>query len=99
MKDKRHIKRFNKSNENLNISDVSDNLYANFIDKLRDNGVDFYGVNLDDLYNFFNKTINDDELSIEEKSTNITGYVEDNIGLSYDTISYMDLITYLEDLL
>jgi len=36
MKDLKHIRRFNESEENLNISDVSESKLINFINKLGD---------------------------------------------------------------
>jgi hypothetical protein len=74
MKDLKHIKRFNESEENFNISDVSDSIFDNMLSKEWFNKCKYLSEDdkkeLINLYNKFNKQFNNVKLSLPSDCRN-----------------------------
>jgi hypothetical protein len=83
-----HLKRFNEEFDR----DGYDSHWNKFEQWLSEKDFELYDGR-EDLYNKFMEVANDDNLSVEEKSTEIAGYLEDNWELNggyKETIDYLD---------
>lgn len=84
----KNIKRFNEEFD----SNGYESHWIKFEQWLSENDFELYDGR-EDLHNKFMEVANDDNLSVEEKSTEIAGYLEDNWGLHggyKQTLDYLD---------
>lgn len=84
----KNLKRFNEEFD----SNGYESHWNKFQDWLNEKDFELYDGR-EDLYNKFMEVANDDNLSVEEKSTEIAGYLEDNWELNggyKETIDYLD---------
>lgn len=86
----KNLKRFNEEFDR----DGYDSHWNKFEQWLSEKDFELYDGR-EDLYNKFMEVANDDNLSVEEKSTEIAGYLEDKWGL-YD--GYSQTLDYLDSL-
>ena len=87
----KHLKRFN---EEFVDSSGYQSHWMKFTQWLREKDFELYD-GYEDLRDKFMKVSNDDNLSTEDKATQITDYLDEKWGISY---GYMEIYNYLESL-